>query len=92
ELETAEKIEEITKHQLGEMKGVYPNVDFLSGLLEKEVLKVPVNFFPCLFAMSRVSGWASHYLEVVNKETKIYRPDQKYTGKVDQKYTPISER
>ena len=91
-LEIAERIEQITKSQLGEMKGVYPNVDFLSGLLEQEVLKVPTPFFPCLFAMARVSGWCAHYLEVVNDDTKIYRPSQKYTGLKDQPYLPLDNR
>ncbi len=91
-LETAEKIEQITRSELGKMKGVYPNVDFLSGLLEKEILKMPIPFFPCLFAMSRVSGWCAHYLEVVNDHTKIYRPSQEYTGLKDQPYVPIEKR
>jgi citrate synthase len=36
-------------------KGVYPNVDFYSGILYKE-MEIPTDIFTPIFAMSRVSG------------------------------------
>src|SRR4051795_3378182 len=59
---------------------LYPNVDFYSGLIY-EALGLPVAMFPVMFAIGRTSGWIAQWLElVVDKEQKIARPRQLYTG------------
>lgn len=59
---------------------LYPNVDFYSGLIY-EALSLPVEMFPVMFAVGRVPGWAAHWLEFeVDKEKKLMRPLQIYTG------------
>ena len=71
-------------------KGVYPNVDFYSGILYKE-MDIPTDIFTPIFAMSRVSGWLSHWIEQI-QDNKIFRPTQNYVGSDDREYTDISGR
>ena len=54
-------------------KGVYPNVDFYSGILYKE-MGIPTDIFTPIFAMSRVSGWLAHWIEQIqdNKICLLY--------------------
>jgi citrate synthase len=71
---------------------LYPNVDFYSGLIY-EALGLPVAMFPVMFAIGRTSGWVAQWLElVVDKEQKIARPRQIYTGARTRDYVPIGER
>jgi citrate synthase len=71
---------------------LYPNVDFYSGLIY-EALGMPVEMFPVLFAIGRTSGWISQWLEMIDdKEQKIARPRQIYTGSRAVDYVPISDR
>jgi citrate synthase len=71
---------------------LYPNVDFYSGLIY-EALGMPVEMFPVLFAIGRTSGWISQWLEMIDdKEQKIARPRQIYTGARAVDYVPISDR
>src|SRR5687767_10611288 len=71
---------------------LYPNVDFYSGLIY-EALGLPVAMFPVLFAIGRTSGWIAQWLELVeDKEQKIARPRQIYTGERSRDYVPIEKR
>ncbi len=71
---------------------LYPNVDFYSGLIY-EALGMPVEMFPVLFAIGRTAGWIAQWLEMIDdKEQKIARPRQIYTGGHQLDYVPISER
>ena len=71
---------------------LYPNVDFYSGLIY-EALGMPVAMFPVLFAIPRTSGWIAQWLEmVIDKEQKIARPRQIYTGALDRDYVPVEQR
>jgi citrate synthase len=71
---------------------LYPNVDFYSGLIY-EALQIPVDMFPVLFAIPRVSGWLAQWEELLlDKDQKIARPRQIYTGYDERKFVPISER
>jgi citrate synthase len=71
---------------------LYPNVDFYSGLIY-EALKLPVAMFPVMFAIGRTSGWIAQWLELVqDKEQKIARPRQLYTGERQREYVPIDKR
>ena len=59
---------------------LFPNVDFYSGLIYK-ALGFPTDFFPILFAIPRCAGWLAHWSEsLVDKERRIVRPRQRYTG------------
>jgi len=59
---------------------LYPNVDFYSGLIYK-AMKFPVDMFPVLFAIPRMSGWLSQWQEMLmDQEQKIARPRQVFLG------------
>ena len=71
---------------------LYPNVDFYSGLIY-EALGMPVEMFPVLFAIGRTSGWIAQWLEMIDdKEQKIARPRQIYTGARRRDYVPLAQR
>src|SRR3954452_1419416 len=71
---------------------LYPNVDFYSGLIY-EALGMPVDMFPVLFAIPRTSGWIAQWLEMIDdKEQKIARPRQIYTGERTRDYVAMDQR
>jgi citrate synthase len=71
---------------------LYPNVDFYSGLIY-EALQMPVGMFTVLFAIPRTSGWIAQWLEMIeDKEQKIARPRQIYTGDRTRDYVPVDQR
>jgi citrate synthase len=71
-------------------KGIYPNVDFYSGIIYDK-LGIDPDLFTPLFAMARVSGWLAHWLEQL-RENKLFRPDQIYAGEHNRPYVPLDER
>ncbi|WP_410474347.1 citrate synthase [Guyparkeria sp. TX1] len=71
-------------------KGVYPNVDFYSGLLYAE-LGIPRDQFTPIFAISRTAGWLAHWKEQI-ANNRIYRPTQVYVGESPRDYRPIGAR
>jgi len=71
---------------------LYPNVDFYSGLIY-QALGLPQEMFPVLFALARTSGWVAQWLEMVHdKEQKIVRPLQIYTGDRGLEYKSLTGR
>jgi citrate synthase len=71
---------------------LYPNVDFYSGLIY-EALGLPMDMFPVMFAIPRTSGWIAQWLEMTtDKEQKIARPRQIYTGDRTRDYVPLEKR
>src|SRR3954469_2679386 len=67
---------------------LYPNVDFYSGLIY-QALQIPMDMFTVIFAIPRTAGWVSQWLEMVDdKEQKIARPRQIYTGGGPRDYVP----
>ena len=85
----AVKMETIMADILGP-KGIYPNVDFYSGIIYQS-LGMPRDLFTPIFAIARVAGWLAHWLEqLVNN--RIFRPEQIYVGKNDVNYVPLSQR
>lgn len=89
----AQELEEIAlKEDYFIAKKLYPNVDFYSGLIYK-ALNIPVNMFPVIFAMGRLPGWIAQWKELQeDKNFKIGRPRQIFTGKQKEDYTPIEQR
>lgn len=85
----AAKLEAIAAERLGS-KGIYPNVDFYSGLVY-EKLGITVDLYTPLFAMSRVAGWTAHWMEQL-EDNRIYRPTQLYVGETDAQYIDIDAR
>lgn len=71
-------------------KGIYPNVDFYSGLVYKK-LGIPDDLFTPIFAIARVAGWLAHWKEQL-AENRIFRPTQIYTGEHNMPYIPMEKR
>jgi citrate synthase len=71
---------------------LYPNVDFYSGLIY-QAMKFPVDMFPVLFAIPRVSGWLAQWEEMLeDKDQKIARPRQVYLGSDRRPFVPLENR
>jgi citrate synthase len=85
----AVELEQAVEERLG-AKGIYPNVDFYSGLVYRK-LGIPTDLFTPVFAISRTAGWLAHWKEQL-AENRIFRPTQIYTGLHDAPYIPIGER
>ncbi|MGA2874056.1 MAG: citrate synthase [Nitrososphaerales archaeon] len=59
---------------------LYPNVDFYSGLIY-QAMGLPIEMFPVMFAIGRMSGWLAQWQEMLlDSEQKVSRPRQIYTG------------
>jgi citrate synthase len=70
---------------------LYPNVDFYTGLIYRS-MAFPTDFFTVLFAVARVSGWLAQWEEMImDKEQKIARPRQIYTGAAERDYSSTLE-
>jgi len=71
---------------------LYPNVDFYSGIIY-EAMRFPVDMFPVLFAIGRTPGWLAQWQEMLtDKEQKIARPRQVYTGPDQRSYVALEKR
>ena len=71
-------------------KGIYPNVDFYSGLIYRK-LGIPRDLFTPVFAISRVAGWLAHWREQLGAN-RIFRPSQIYTGMKTRTWKSLEER
>ena len=61
-------------------RGLYPNVDFYSGIIYR-AMGIPTNMFTVMFALGRLPGWLAHWKEMINSsDFKINRPRQIYNG------------
>ncbi len=87
--EMAVELERVAAGILGP-KGIYPNVDFYSGIVY-QALGIPRDLFTPIFAIARVAGWLAHWLEQL-KNNRIFRPEQIYVGKHDAAYVPLEKR
>ncbi len=87
--EVATALEEEASTRLGP-KGIYPNVDFYSGLVYRK-LGIPRDLFTPVFAISRVAGWLAHWKEQLGAN-RIFRPSQIYTGAQKRAWLPLEER
>ena len=82
----SEKIMAATKAEFKQRKGleINANVDFFSASLYR-YMGIPVDLYTPIFAMARISGWVSHYLEEFFAEVApkgaLYRPRADYAGR-----------
>ncbi|MGC9385728.1 MAG: citrate synthase [Hydrogenovibrio sp.] len=86
---TAMEVETVCEELLGH-KGVYPNVDFYSGILYKE-MGFDAGLFTPIFAVARSAGWMAHWREQL-QNNKIFRPTQIYKGAGTACYLPMEKR
>jgi citrate synthase len=87
--ELAIEVERVAAGLLGP-KGIYPNVDYYSGIIYN-ALGIPRDLFTPIFAIARVAGWLAHWLEQL-QNNRIFRPEQIYVGKRDVAYVPLEKR
>ena len=92
-IEVATELEKIAlQDEFFVERGLYPNVDFYSGIIY-QAMGFPISMFPVLFAIPRTSGWLAHWEEMRNDpELRIARPRQVYSGESERSYVPLAER
>nr|WP_310410523.1 citrate synthase [Chamaesiphon sp. OTE_8_metabat_110] len=83
------ELERVLEEYLGG-RGIYPNVDYYSGLVYRK-MGIPTDLFTPVFAIARVAGWLAHWNEQL-QENRIFRPTQIYTGSHQQPYIAIDNR
>ncbi|WP_298209799.1 citrate synthase [Ferrimicrobium sp.] len=91
-LDIALKLEEVAlSDEYFISRKLYPNVDFYSGLIY-QAMGFPVDMFPVLFAIPRMSGWLAHWQELLDQDAKIARPRQRYIGADKRDFVPMADR
>ena len=61
-------------------RGLYPNIDFYSGVI-LTALRIPTAMFTPIFVIGRTPGWLAQWSELKqDPKHKIARPRQLYTG------------
>ena len=71
---------------------LYPNVDFYSGLIY-QAMGYPMDYFTVLFAIGRTPGWLAQWEEMLlDKDQKIARPRQIYTGSDSRDFVALERR
>jgi citrate synthase len=88
-LETAERIEKVMVEKYGQ-RGIWPNVDFFSGVVMAS-MGIEISMFTPIFAVGRSAGWVAHALEQT-ADNRIFRPRFIYTGPEEEPYKPVRER
>ena len=91
-LEIALRLEEVAlKDEYFKERGLYPNVDFYSGIIYR-ALGIPTDMFTVMFALGRLPGWIAQWKEMRENHEPIGRPRQVYIGQNKRKYVPIKNR
>jgi citrate synthase len=87
--DVALRLEEQVLEHLGD-KGIYPNVDFYSGIVYQK-LGIPTDLFTPVFAIARTAGWLAHWREQM-ADNKLFRPVQIYSGGHGGAYVELENR
>jgi citrate synthase len=91
-LDIARELEAVAlKDQYFIDRGLYPNVDFYSGIIYR-ALGIPTDMFTVMFALGRLPGWIAQWKEMRENGEPIGRPRQVYTGHNERPYVPMNER
>jgi len=85
--EMSQRIEALVKAE----KKLNANVDFYSASTYY-VLRIPIELFTPIFAVSRISGWTAHVLEQY-ANNRLIRPRAEYIGPTyPQRFVPVEDR
>ena len=91
-LDIAKQLEEVALNdEYFKSRGLYPNVDFYSGIIYR-ALGIPTEMFTVMFALGRLPGWIAQWKEMIEDGAPIGRPRQVYTGATDRDFVDISNR
>ena len=91
-LDIAKKLEKVAlEDEYFVKRGLYPNVDFYSGIIYK-ALNIPTEMFTVMFALGRLPGWIAQWKEMIENNEPIGRPRQIYTGANERDYVSIEKR
>ncbi len=91
-LDIALKLEKVALNdQYFKDRGLYPNVDFYSGIIYR-ALGIPTDMFTVMFALGRLPGWIAQWKEMRENHEPIGRPRQIYVGENERKYVSINKR
>jgi citrate synthase len=71
-------------------RGIFPNVDYFSGIIY-DMLGLPTDLFTPMYAVSRVAGWLAHLFEQL-EQNRMFRPSQVFVGEVDRPYVARADR
>ena len=85
-VDLAQELEEVVlADDYFQSRGLYPNIDFYTGLTYR-AMGIPTNMFTVMFAIGRIPGWIAQWLEMrEDPDGRIGRPRQVYTGPVQRK-------
>jgi len=86
----AEKVAEVIEEVMAREKNMYPNLDWPAGRLYHALgLEIPI--YTPIFVMSRITGWAAHIIEQLDKN-RLIRPRGRYVGPDLRSVSPIAGR
>lgn len=91
-LDIAKQLEEVAlKDEYFVERGLYPNVDFYSGIIYR-ALGIPTEMFTVMFAIGRLPGWIAQWKEMIESRDPIGRPRQVYVGSNARDYVSMDQR
>ena len=91
-LDIAKQLEEVALNDEYFVKrGLYPNVDFYSGIIYR-ALGIPTDMFTVMFALGRFPGWIGQWKEMTENREPIGRPRQVYVGATERAFTSLDAR
>jgi citrate synthase len=91
-LDIAKQLEEVALNdEYFISRGLYPNVDFYSGIIYR-ALDIPKEMFTVMFALGRLPGWIAQWKEMVHDNQPIGRPRQIYVGENERDYVNLKNR
>ena len=91
-LDIAKELEAVAlKDEYFVKRGLYPNVDFYSGIIYR-ALDIPTDMFTVMFAIGRLPGWIAQWKEMVENSEPIGRPRQIYVGHNERNYVSLDKR
>ncbi|MGA2111263.1 MAG: citrate/2-methylcitrate synthase [Anaerolineales bacterium] len=88
-LDIADKMAKLMVEKFGQ-KGIYPNIDFFSGVVMAS-MGIETAMFTPTFAVGRSAGWVAHALEQ-RQDNRLFRPRFVYVGPESEPYLDTSER
>jgi citrate synthase len=91
-LDIAKELEQVAlKDEYFVERGLYPNVDFYSGIIYR-ALGIPTEMFTVMFALGRLPGWIAQWKEMTENNEPIGRPRQVYTGPMERPFVEMDGR